>query len=1063
MKKNKKMLSSILIIVLISIFGYPIQKTSAANDTSWEASLAYGKKVSIMRGSENKNGSLQGLVDGDVSNSKGKYFRLNSDSLDAERWTWVQVDLGKKQAVNFFKVYTYKLYKASPHSYIKTIRIEGAENLGLFGGKTFKTILPDVSPEKGEAYPDDTVLEFKAPTKVTVRYIRLWIRIVEQVGKQMFVPALREFGVYNIDESQEIEQGAGGQDGSSLPLDAKGLDISQEKVQIPTGNATVVPYPLPACYSASSSFAVTVEGENIPVIRYDDHKNTEYHYAHFSFSGTAQIRVTAKKNITSYKIRPESYGLKGTVSGRNLTFALSRSRYLLINIDNMQNLVIIADPLETNIPPASGTGIYNVKSVPYHADNTGSANMTNILQRAIDNASSAGGGTVYVPSGVYQISSLTMKSNVHLYLEGGAVLRGTGIQSDYVKENPRSNSQSMTTFINFAEGASNLKIYGRGTLDCNGEALYDNGGGRDPGTLRICGLRPNKNSNVIIDGIIVSHGRTWTVAPQQSDNIIIQNVKVFNSENRSENDGIDINSCQDVLVQHCFTYTNDDSLCVKACNSKSFKSMIIGPPEDVYNITFDDIVTYGRCAGTKVGMQGITRTYNVWFKNIEVLRASRGIAIQHGQGKEIVEGIHFININIEDLVRRTYDPYPIEMQISAGGKVRNIEVTNVNFNKFGDGTSKDGFNGANSVITGQSDASKIENVTFTNLKIAGKDILNSSSGRITINRYTSEITFAAKDAPKDFATFKDLDSVPWAKQYIETLAAAGLVSAVGDGIFAPDRPVECEEFVKMVIGACGLKADSATTELIRKGIGASITQQDMCVMANRALEMAGIKLLKNGETAAVVDEPVVTGYAKESVALMRQAGILSSVGNNQFIPEANATRAQAAVVLSKIYINRIYYREPMDMTPVSNVRIDVGSDSSYTDKNGNEYVSDRYYAGDFLVGYKNNNITGTDDGLLYQTYRYGEEFSYHIPVVPGTYKVTLRMVEPAYNQKGKRIFSITLQGKAVVSNLDIAEEAGQFKAFDRSFIVAADDGKLTIELSASVNNAVISAIEVIRQ
>jgi hypothetical protein len=514
------------------------------------------------------------------------------------------------------------------------------------------------------------------------------------------------------------------------------------KIQVPASAATVAAYPIPSCYRASSAFAVTVNGTTIPVIRYDNNTVTEYHYAQFSFSETASIKVTVADNITSYKIRPESYGLLGSVSGTDLTFTLSQSRYLLININSYQNLVIIADSLETDSPPVSGAGIYNVTTNPYHADNTGTANVTGILQNAINDASSAGGGTVYIPAGAYQISSLTMKSNVNLYLEGGAVLRGTGIQSDYVQENPGSNAQSITTLINFTEGASNLKIYGRGTLDCNGETLYDNGGGKDPDALRICGLRPNKNSHVTIDGIIVSHGRTWTVVPQQSDQVIIQNVKVLNSENRGENDGIDINSCQNVLVQHCFTYTNDDSLCAKACKADSFKGVIQGPDEDVYNVTFDDIVTYGKCAGAKVGMQGYTRAYNIWFKNIQVLRASRGIAIQHDQGKAIMEDIHFVNMSVEDLIYRTYNPYPIQIEItSSGGNIRNIEVTNVTFKKFGNGTSGDGYNGANTRILGLNSTSTIEDVAFNNLIIAGNVILSNSAGHIDTNGYASGITF----------------------------------------------------------------------------------------------------------------------------------------------------------------------------------------------------------------------------------------------------------------------------------------------------------------------------------
>jgi len=549
-------------------------------------------------------------------------------------------------------------------------------------------------------------------------------------GSKMSAPASGRSGTYDFEKSHgEV---------NDVPL-----DTSDEKPLFPTGKAVVAADSLPPCYQASPVYAVTVEGKNIPVTGYQNNDDTEYYYAHFSFSGIAQVRITAIDDITSYNIKPESYDLEGSVHGRNLTFELTGSRYLLININDMKNLVIIADPLEEDIPASKGEGIYNIDHPPYSADKTGSENATAVLQSAIDAANSAGGGIVYIPNGVYRISSVTIRSNVHIYMEGGAVLQGTGVPTNYRKENPASNSQSITTFIHFAEDASNMRIYGRGTLDANGEVLYDNGGSKDPDALRICGLRPNKNSGIVIDGIIVSHGRTWTVVPQQSDHVVIQNVKVLNSTARNENDGIDINSCQDVLVKHCFTYTNDDSLCVKACNAGSFKGMITGPEEDACNITFDDIVTYGRCAGAKMGMQGLTSSRNICFKNIEVLQGSRGIAIQHDQGTAVMENIRFSNINVESLAYRTYKPYPIQMRIKKGGKVKNVEVSNVTFQTFGDGSdSPDGYNGENSVIAGQNETSRIENVRFNNLKIAGKTIRDSSSAHMDINDFTSGIVFA---------------------------------------------------------------------------------------------------------------------------------------------------------------------------------------------------------------------------------------------------------------------------------------------------------------------------------
>ena len=508
----------------------------------------------------------------------------------------------------------------------------------------------------------------------------------------------------------------------------------------PEGDKVVI-YPLPACYSKSEMFSVSVEGSPVPVIGYHNNGRIEYHYAHFSFSGTVNVSVTAHEEIKSYRIRPENYAIGGTAKGNTLTFEVPQSRYLMVNINALQNLIIFADPPEKDVPASSGDTLFNITNAPYRADNTGAQNVTDVLQRAID-AASAVKGTVYVPAGVYKISSITMKSHVNLYLEGGAVLRGTGKDADYAIVNPKAAQSGMdervTTFIQYEEGALHTKLWGRGSLDANGYELFDD---KEGDRLRINAIRPNKNSNVTIDGVMITHSRWWTVTPHQCRTVRIENVKVLNTEFRLNTDGINIISCQDALVRHCFTYGNDDSMCVKPSAAGNFTGILEGPDEPVYNAVFDDMVVYGRCHAAKMGLQGWTHASDIWFQNIEVLQARNGIAIQHYQGKATMENIHFVNIHVEDLVFKAHKPYPIRMQITSGGKVKNVEVRNVTFKSFGDGDSPDGYNGQDSIIAGKSDACMIENVAFTNLKIAGKLILDRESGHIAINEFVSGVTF----------------------------------------------------------------------------------------------------------------------------------------------------------------------------------------------------------------------------------------------------------------------------------------------------------------------------------
>ena len=70
----------------------------------------------------------------------------------------------------------------------------------------------------------------------------------------------------------------------------------------------------------------------------------------------------------------------------------------------------------------------------------GKTKNTAAIQKAIDTASSAGGGTVYLPAGQYLTGTLVLKSNVTLHLENGAVILGSTELGDYPQHKPAYRS-----------------------------------------------------------------------------------------------------------------------------------------------------------------------------------------------------------------------------------------------------------------------------------------------------------------------------------------------------------------------------------------------------------------------------------------------------------------------------------------------------------------------------------------------------------------------------------------------------------------------------------------------
>ena len=109
-------------------------------------------------------------------------------------------------------------------------------------------------------------------------------------------------------------------------------------------------------------------------------------------------------------------------------------------------------------------------------------------------------------------------------------------------------------------------------------------------------------------------------------------------------------------------------------------------------------------------------------------------------------------------------------------------------------------------------------------------------------------------------------------------------------------------------------------------------------------------------------------------------------------------------------------------------------------------------------------ISGTTDDALYLTERYGGSFVYNIPLVNGSYDVTLMFAEIFHSINGSRVFNVSLEGNPVITNLDIHSKVGKNAAYNEQHIVNVTDGQLNIAFNAAVNghDAKISAIKVTR-
>jgi hypothetical protein len=113
-----------------------------------------------------------------------------------------------------------------------------------------------------------------------------------------------------------------------------------------------------------------------------------------------------------------------------------------------------------------------------------------------------------------------------------------------------------------------------------------------------------------------------------------------------------------------------------------------------------------------------------------------------------------------------------------------------------------------------------------------------------------------------------------------------------------------------------------------------------------------------------------------------------------------------------------------------------------------------------VAAYPNNPIADTSDVPLYQTVRYNLS-AYHLPATNGPCKVTLKFCEPHYNASGVRVFDVKLQGRTVLTNLDVFAKVGKNRALDYTYTnVAVTNGWLDIGFVPRVEFPCIAAIAV---
>ena len=357
---------------------------------------------------------------------------------------------------------------------------------------------------------------------------------------------------------------------------------------------------------------------------------------------------------------------------------------------------------------AKASSSFDVRA--FGAKGDGKALDTPAVNKAIDAAAAAGGGTVHFSAGTYRCFSIHLKSNVALYLDQGAtILAADPADKDGQYDAPEPNQWDQYqdfghshwhNSLIWGENLENISILGPGRIwgkglvrsgaqsrtkqqnDALGNARADprggpfgypnprdaveSGWGNKSISLKLC-------RNVLIRDISILHGGHFAILATGVDNLTIDNLKI--DTNR---DGIDVDACKNVRISNCSVNSPfDDGICPKS-------SFALGYARSTENVTITNCQVSGYDEGTLLngtykrdfrnqngsfsptGRIKFGTESNGGFKNITVSNCvfdySRGLAL------EAVDGALLEDVTISNITMRDISNSPIFLRLGFRGR-----------------------------------------------------------------------------------------------------------------------------------------------------------------------------------------------------------------------------------------------------------------------------------------------------------------------------------------------------------------------------------------------------------
>jgi polygalacturonase len=425
----------------------------------------------------------------------------------------------------------------------------------------------------------------------------------------------------------------------------------------------------------------------------------------------------------------------------------------------------------------------NIKD--FGAVNGGTVLNSKAFADAIDAVSKKGGGKVIIPPGIWLTGPIILKSNIELHAETGALIKFSTDKSLYpiIKSNFEGLNTWRCISPIYGTNLENVAFTGNGVWDGSGEVwrqvkknkltesqwkkFVASGGvlndkkdswypsetfmkasiGADQNVrldlktkeefeaihdfLRPVMVSIQNSKRVLFDGPVFQNSPAWNIHPFLIEDLIVRNVTVRNPWFSQNGDGLDVESCKNVLVENSSFDVGDDAICIKSGKDKDGRDRGI-PCQNI--IVRNNIVYHGH-GGVTVGSEMSGGVKNLHVSNCTFMGTDVGLRFKSNRGRGgIVENIFISDIYMTDIPSQaiSFDLYyggkSIAETLAEGGNKVSTEMVPVN-----------------------EETPQFKNISIKNITIAGAYQAVFLQGLPEMNLQNIEITNLIAKADKGFS------------------------------------------------------------------------------------------------------------------------------------------------------------------------------------------------------------------------------------------------------------------------------------------------------------------------